>query len=90
MPTEKCISDDQKYHQWSRDFFCDSQRAYLHHRRPKNIPTNLMGENPLISDGKGRPSSLMEIIDNLKKNFDASVKNSRPPPPLLSGSQSPF
>ncbi len=40
-----------------------------------------MGENPLIPDGKRHPSSLMEILDNLKKNSDASVKYSRPPPP---------
>jgi hypothetical protein len=39
-----------------------------------------MGGNPLISDGKRRPSSLMEIADILSENFDASVKNSRPPP----------
>jgi hypothetical protein len=40
-----------------------------------------MGENPLISDGKRRTSSSMGIADNLSENFDASVKNSRPPPP---------
>jgi hypothetical protein len=36
-----------------------------------------MGENPLISDGKRHPSSLMEIGDKVLENFDASVKNSR-------------
>jgi hypothetical protein len=36
--------------------------------------------NPLISDGKQRPSSLTEVADNLSENFDASVKHSRPPP----------
>jgi hypothetical protein len=79
IPSEKCISDDQKYHQYSRDFFCDSQHAFLHHRQQKDIPTNPMGQNPLISDGKRRPSYLMEIANNLSENFDASVKNSRPP-----------
>jgi hypothetical protein len=44
-----------------------------------------MGGNPLISDGKQGPSSLMEIADNLSENFDASVKNSRSPLPHLSG-----
>jgi hypothetical protein len=42
----------------------------------KNIPTNPMGGNPLISDGKQRPSSLMEVVDNLSENFDASVEAS--------------
>jgi hypothetical protein len=36
-----------------------------------------MGENPLISDGKRHPSSLMEIGDKVLENFDARVKNSR-------------
>ncbi len=42
-----------------------------------------MGENLLISDGKRRPSSLMEIADNLSENVDAGVKSSPPkaPPP---------
>ncbi len=42
-----------------------------------------MGENLLISDGKKRPSSLMEIADNLSENVDAGVKSSPPkaPPP---------
>jgi hypothetical protein len=37
-----------------------------------------MGENLLISDGKRRPSSLMEIADNLLENVDAGVKSSPP------------
>ena len=49
-----------------------------------------MGENPLISDGKRHPSPLMENANNLSKNFDASVKKCRPPPPPLAGSQTPF
>jgi hypothetical protein len=40
-----------------------------------------MGENPLISDGRWRPLSLMENPDNLSENFDASVKILPPPPP---------
>jgi hypothetical protein len=43
-----------------------------------------MGENPLISDGKWRPSSLMEKADNLLESFDAEVKYSQhkaPSPP---------
>ncbi len=42
-----------------------------------------MGENPLMSDGKRRPSSLMEKADNLLESFDAEVKYSqhKPPPP---------
>jgi hypothetical protein len=42
-----------------------------------------MGENLLISDGKRRPSSLMEIADNLSENVVAGVKSSPPkaPPP---------
>ena len=52
----------------------------------KNIPSYPMGENPLISDGKRRPSSLMEKADNLLESFDAEVKYSQhktpsPPPP---------
>jgi hypothetical protein len=41
-----------------------------------------MGENLLISDGKRRPSSLMEIADNLSENVDAGVKSSPPKAPL--------
>jgi hypothetical protein len=43
-----------------------------------------MGENLLISDGKRRPSSLMEKADNLLESFDAEVKYSQhktPSPP---------
>ena len=40
-----------------------------------------MGENPLISDGKRRPSSLMEKTDNLLESFDAEVKYSQHKPP---------
>jgi hypothetical protein len=46
-----------------------------------------MGENPLISDGKRRSSSLMENANNWLENFDAGVKYSRPlhpPPPVQS------
>jgi hypothetical protein len=49
----------------------------------KNIPTKPTDENPLISDGKQRPSSLMEKAVNLLKSFDAKVKYSKhkhPPP----------
>ncbi len=35
----------------------------------------------LISDGRWRPSSLMENPDNLSENFDASVKILPPPFP---------
>jgi hypothetical protein len=62
-------------------FFATHSMLFLHHRQQKNISTNPMGENPLISDGKLRSSSLMEIADKLSENFDASVKNSRSPPP---------
>ena len=41
-----------------------------------------MGENPLISDGKRRPSSLMEKADNLLESFDAEVKYSQHKTPL--------
>jgi hypothetical protein len=81
IPTEKCISVDKKYHQWSRFYFCDSQCAFLHHTHLKNIPTKPMGENHLISDGKRHPSPLMENANNLSKNFDASVTKIRPPSP---------
>jgi hypothetical protein len=47
----------------------------------KNIPTKPMGENPLISDGKRRFSSLMEKADNLLESFDAEVKYSQHKPP---------
>jgi hypothetical protein len=43
-------------------------------------------KNPLISDGKRRSSSLMEIDENLSENFDASVKILASPPPQLTGS----
>jgi len=51
-----------------------------------------MGENLLISDGKRRPSSLMEIGDNLSEDVDAGVKSSphKAPPPRLGELQSPF
>ena len=53
-----------------------------------------MGENPLISDGKRRPSSLMEKADNLLESFDAEVKYSQhktpPPHPPADRAQSPF
>jgi len=45
----------------------------------KNIPTEPMGENPLVSDGKQFTSSLMEDADNLSENVDAGIKISRPP-----------
>jgi len=48
----------------------------------KNIPSYPMGENPLISDGKRRPSSLMEKADNLLESFDAEVKYSQHKTPL--------
>ncbi len=60
----------------------------------KNIPSYPMGENPLISDGKRRPLSLMEKADNLLESFDAEVKysqNKTPPPhPPAERAQSPF
>jgi hypothetical protein len=37
-----------------------------------------MGENPLVSDGKQCPSSLMQKADNLSENVDAGIKISRP------------
>jgi hypothetical protein len=67
-----------------------SSLGFLHHTHLKNIPTKLMGENPLKSDGKRHPSLLMENANNLLKNFDASVKKNRPRPPPLAGSQTPF
>jgi hypothetical protein len=40
-----------------------------------------MSKNPLISDGKWRPSSLMENADKLSENVDVGVKNSQPKTP---------
>jgi hypothetical protein len=64
-------------------FFATHSMLFYITDSKKNIPTELMSKNPLISDGKWRPSSLMGNADNLSKNVDVGVKNSRPkvPPP---------
>jgi hypothetical protein len=63
---------------------------YIKHSK-KNTPTKLMGEKPLISDGKRHPWSVMGNAYKLSENFDAGVKKSAPPPPHWLGvSQKPF
>ncbi len=58
---------------------------YTSFKAKKNILTNLMDENPLVSDGKQCPSSLVGNADNLLENFDARVNIflSMTPPPFL-------